>query len=365
MPALKPIGHDDRLSLVDHLDELRTRLMYCIAAFVVAFSFTYWQNDAVLDFINKPVENAFDPGKNPKDQLGQTALFQQRVGDLAKALGPAIDAVERSGLSAADKQALIDAAEAARSAAEATPTNVGRRPITFGVTEPFLTTFKVASYAAILLAMPFLLFQIYGFILPAFTPKEKRAALPILLMIPLLFAGGVAFGYYVALPKAADFLLNFNEKNFDIQLRAQDYYSFSVTFLASIGFLFQIPMGVLALTRLGVVSVAQLRKNRGYVLLGTAVVAAIVTPTPDPITMVVTMAPLVVLFELSILGAAVLERRRPLEQELDEELDDDGDVPVDDDDELEGDLLSAYRDLQDDDDRPPDADDADSDKPQD
>jgi sec-independent protein translocase protein TatC len=112
--------------------------------------------------------------------------------------------------------------------------------------------------------------------------------------------------------------LNFNEQNFDIQLRAQDYYSFSVTFLASIGFLFQVPMGVLALTRLGIVSVAQLRKNRGYVLLGTAVIAAVVTPTPDPITMLVTMAPLVVLFELSILGAALLERRRPADDDEDD-----------------------------------------------
>ena len=158
--------------------------------------------------------------------------------------------------------------------------------------------------------LPFLLFQAYSFILPAFTSKERRAVLPILLMIPLLFVGGVLFGYFVALPRAANFLLNFNEQNFDIQLRAQDYYSFSVTFLAAIGFLFQVPMGVLALTRLGIVSVAQLRKNRGYVLLGTAVVAAVATPTPDPITMLVTMAPLVVLFELSILAASVLERRK-------------------------------------------------------
>lgn len=310
MPPLRPIGHDDRLSLVEHLDELRGRLIWCIAAFVVAFSFTYWQNDAVLEFVNKPVEEAFDPGRSPNDQLGQTARFQQQVGRLAEALGPALGAIERSAATPADKEALIAAAEAARAAAEATPTNVGRRPITFGITEPFLTTFKVASYAAILLVLPLLLFHAYSFVLPAFTPQEKRAVLPVLLLIPLLFVGGVAFGYYVALPKAADFLLNFNEENFDIQLRAQDYYSFAVTFLGSIGLLFQVPMGVLALTRLGVVSVAQLRKNRGYVLLGISVVAAFVTPTPDPITMIVTMAPLVVLFELSILGASLLERRR-------------------------------------------------------
>jgi sec-independent protein translocase protein TatC len=312
MPPLRPIGHDDRLSLVEHLDELRTRLILCIVAFALAFGFTYWQNDEVLDIVNKPVVNAFKTNdENPKDKLGQTSVFQRRVGELAQQLSEALPAIERSATSEADKKAIAEATAAAEGVAEATPTNVAQRPITFGITEPFLTTFKVSSYAAILLVLPFLLFQAYAFILPAFNQREKRAVLPVLVMIPLLFIGGVLFGYFVALPRAANFLLNFNEQNFDIQLRAQDYYAFSVTFLAAIGFLFQVPMGVLALTRLGIVSVAQLRKNRGYVLLATAVIAAIATPTPDPITMLVTMAPLVILFELSILAASVLERRRP------------------------------------------------------
>lgn len=319
MPPLRPIGHEDRLSLVEHLDELRTRIIWSIVIFAVAFSVCYWQNDAVLNIVNRPVERALKPGKNPKDQLGQTSLFQKRVGELAKSLGPALGAVERSAASPADKAAIATALKAAQAAAEATPTNTARRPITLGVTEPFITTFKVAGYAAILLALPFLLFQLYGFVLPAFTDKERRAILPILLMIPLLFIGGVAFGYFVALPRAATFLLNFNEKHFDILLRAQDYYSFSITFLLAIGLLFQVPMGVLALTRLGIVSPRQLRKNRGYVVLGTAIVAAIATPTPDPVTMIITMLPLLVLFELSILGASFLERRREAQAALEDD----------------------------------------------
>ena len=225
MPPLRPIGHDDRLSLVEHLDELRTRLILCIVAFALAFSFTYWQNDEVLDLVNKPVVNAFKTDKNddPKDKLGQTTVFQQRIGALAKELSEALPAIERSTTSPADKKAIEEAAAAAAGVAEATPSNVAQRPITFGITEPFLTTFKVSSYAAILLVLPFLLFQAYAFILPAFTNKERRAVLPVLVMIPLLFIGGVLFGYFVALPRAANFLLNFNEQNFDIQLRAQDY----------------------------------------------------------------------------------------------------------------------------------------------
>ncbi len=321
MSRLRPIGHEDRLSLVEHLDELRTRIIWSLGVLAVAFSFCYWQNNRILHIVNRPVTNAFKPGKHPKDQLGQTTLFEQRLGALARSLGPALGAAQRSAASPADKRALNDAIAKARAAAQATPTNVGRRPITFAVTEPFLTTFKVAGYAAILLTLPFLLYQLYAFILPAFTSRERRAIFPLLALIPALFAAGVAFGYFVALPRAAHFLLTFNADQFDIQLRAQDYYSFAVLFLGAVGLLFQVPIGVLALTRLGIVTPRQLRKNRGYVVLGVAIVAAVVTPTPDPVTMLVTMAPMIVLFELSILLAAALDRRRAAEAALDDDLD--------------------------------------------
>jgi sec-independent protein translocase protein TatC len=317
MPALRPIAHEDRLSLVEHLDELRTRLIYCLIAFAVSFGFCYWQNDNILDIVNKPVKDAqsLDSGdkKRSQDPLEQSALFSKRVGEMSIALGPVLRIVQRDARTDADKRAIAEAIRRTKIAADATPTATGRRPITLGITEPFLTTFKVASYSAILLVLPFLLFQAYAFILPAFTPKERRAVLPLLAMVPVLFIAGVLFGYFVAMPRAADFLLNFNDDNFDILLRAQDYYSFAVTFLGAIGLMFQVPVGVLILSRLEIVSVRQLRKNRGYVILALAVVAAVATPTPDPVTMLVSMLPLLVLFELSILLAAALERRRARE----------------------------------------------------
>jgi sec-independent protein translocase protein TatC len=319
MPPLRPIGHEDRLSLVEHLDELRTRLIWSIAVFAVAFGFCYWKNGDVLTIVNRPVVNALKPGKHPEDNIGQTTLFQQRVGALAKSLGPALGAVQRSRLSPADKKALTQAINAARLAASSTPSSTARRPITFGITEPFLTTFKIASYAAILLTLPFLLYQLYAFILPAFTEKERRAVFPLLLMVPVLFAAGVAFGYFIALPRAAHFLLTFNQKHFDILLRAQDYYSFTITLLIALGAFFQVPIGVLALSRLGIVSATRLRKSRGYALLVNAIIAAVVTPTPDPVTMLITMAPIVVLFELSILLVSLLERRRTATADFDED----------------------------------------------
>ena len=107
------------------------------------------------------------------------------------------------------------------------------------------------------------------------------------------------------------FLQNFNDDSFDILLQAKDYFKFAVLFVAGVGVLFQIPVGVLAVTRLGIFTPRQLAKNRGYVILGIAVLAAVATPTPDPFTMSIAMAPLIVLFELSILLARWLERVMP------------------------------------------------------
>jgi sec-independent protein translocase protein TatC len=203
--------------------------------------------------------------------------------------------------------------------------------VTLGVAEPFTTTMSVAFYASLLLAMPFLLFQAYAFILPAFQPKERKLAIPLMAMVPVLFVAGVVFGYYVVLNRAVDFLQNFNDDDFDILVQARDYYRFAIMFLAGIGFLFQIPVGVLVVTRLGLVTPKQLQKNAGYVLLGIAVLAAVLTPTPDPFTMLFAMVPLFLLFELSILVAAWVNKLSPPgrlwgddEDALDE--DDDGEL---------------------------------------
>jgi sec-independent protein translocase protein TatC len=166
-----------------------------------------------------------------------------------------------------------------------------------------MVTVTLAMYGAILIAMPVILYQIYAFVLPAFSPTERKVALPLLLMIPFLFIGGVAFGYFVVLKPALSFLLNFNEGDFNTEIRARDYYSFVSLSLLSIGILFQIPVGVLGLTRLGITTPAKLRKNRRYALVGCAVLAALL-PTIDPVTMLIEMVPLIVLYELSILIAS-------------------------------------------------------------
>jgi sec-independent protein translocase protein TatC len=343
MGVVRPVGHEERLSLVDHLDELRTRLIYCIIAFVICFSVCYWQNHWLLQTINRPLQSTqnLNGKKRSKDPLEESARFAFRSGAAQKQAVVAFRSASRlyaalaadRGLSPRQRTLARDAAAQNAAAADqqavaaaAVPTNTGRQPITLGVTEPFVTTFTVAAYAAILLSLPLILWQAYAFVLPAFSPAERRVALPLMVMVPFLFLSGVAFGYFVALPRAINFLQNFNDQSFDILIRAADYYKFSVVLLVVIGILFQIPVGVLAVTRLGVVSARQLARNRGYIILALSIVAAIATPTPDPVTMLIAMAPLVVLFELSIILARIFERRA--EKRAQEEWDPDDDPAV-------------------------------------
>lgn len=321
MPAIRPVGHEDRLSLVEHLDELRTRIILSLIAFVVAFSVCYWQNDRVLDIVNKPLDKAHrvdcSGGKKADDALERSGCFDEAVGKYLKSAGPSLAeaagalsklstdkgaAAETKAQAEAAARSLTDTARQAEAAARLTPkASTGRQPVTLGVTEPFLTTITVSAYAALLLALPFILWQLYAFVLPAFSNEERRVALPLMTLVPVLFIAGVVFGYFLALPRAVNFLQNYNDGAFDILVQAKDYYRFSTILLAGMGLLFQIPVGVLAIVRLRIVTVKQLRAWRGYALILFAVVAAVVTPTPDPFTMLIAMAPLVVLYEISLL----------------------------------------------------------------
>ena len=280
----------------------------------MAFGFTFWQNEAVLDIINEPLEQTqnLDGKQRSNDPLEQSARFQILQGRALQAQRRLDEALAAEPDLSADTRALARAAARASAvAASAVPTNRERQPVTLGVAEPFTTTFTVAFYAALLLTLPVLLFQLYAFVLPAFAPGERKIALPLMLMVPFLFLAGCAFGYFVVLPRAIDFLQNFNDDDFDILIQAREYYKFAVLFIGSIGLLFQIPIAVLAVTRLGILTPKQLQQNSGYVLLGLAILAAVATPTPDPITMLLALVPLFLLFQLSILLAAWLNRVSP------------------------------------------------------
>jgi sec-independent protein translocase protein TatC len=241
---------EDRLTIVEHLDELRTRVLVSISAFALAFTLCFWQNGRLLDIANAPL-----PGN--------------------------------------------------------------RTPITFGVAEPFTTTVTVSAYAAIVISLPVILYQAYAYMLPALSDRERRVIVPFLVMVPVLFCAGAVFGYFVVLPAATKFLLNFNQSQFNIQIRAKDYYSFFTTTVGAMGLIFQLPVGILAVSRLGIVTPRQLARNRRYAYLVIAIVAAVL-PGTDPVSMLLEMAPLIVLFEASLVLARVFgaPARVPPETEL-------------------------------------------------
>ena len=308
MTRIRPVRHEDRLTLVEHLDELRTRLIICVAAFLVCFGVAFWQNDTLLEIMNRPLEKtAFKSGS--EDPFERSANFQQAqkanlLQQVALYRALAID----DGLSARSREMLRQAERSAAATAAATPELSAKRPVTLGVGEPFTATFKVAAWAALLLAFPLLLYQAYAFILPAFSPREREVALPLLLGVPFLFAAGVAFAYYMVLPPAISFLQNFNDDSYDILLQAKDFYSFEIMVLIAMGALFQIPVGILAATRMGVITPQQLRAGRRYAIVIIVIIAALL-PGQDPVTMLILAAPLLVLYEGSILFASLLDRR--------------------------------------------------------
>jgi sec-independent protein translocase protein TatC len=307
--ALKPIGHEDRLSLVEHLDELRTRVIICVLAFSVAFGICLWQNHEVLHIMNRSLEQATAHKKGSKDPFEQSATFDATLKAFAQSEQALSNALaHEEGVSQATRAVAAANARRAAAAVRAAPKFQGRRPVTLGVGEPFTATVKVAAWAALLLSLPILLYQAYAFVLPAFSPRERQVALPMMLLIPFLFIAGVVFAYFMVLPNAIRFLQNFNDDSFDILLQARDYYSFSIMVLAAMGLCFQVPIGIIAVTRVGIVSTRQLRKGRRYAILVIAVVAMLL-PGQDPVTMLSLMVPLIVLYEGSILLCILLDRR--------------------------------------------------------
>jgi sec-independent protein translocase protein TatC len=316
---LKPVGHDERLSLVEHLDELRTRIIICVAVFAVAFGVCLWQDDAILDAINRPLtQTAFSSCDTTKDPFEQANCWQQAMRRVNTDLSALANEAARQAAAEPRLEALAERlSRSARLAEQATPRAAPKRPVTLGVGEPFTATVRVAAYAALLVSLPLLLYQAYAFLLPAFSPREREVALPLMVMVPFLFIAGVVFAYYLVLPAAVNFLQNFNDDNYDILLQARDYYKFAIMVLGVMGLLFQMPIGILAVTRIGIVSTRQLRANRRYAILIIAIVAMLL-PGQDPVTMLFMMAPLLVLYEASILLATLLDRRGERARERDE-----------------------------------------------
>jgi sec-independent protein translocase protein TatC len=235
------LAHGEEATLVEHLGELRTRLLIALGSVAVAFLVAFAFQERILRWLSEPLPD--------------------------------------------DKQL-----------------------VTLGVTEPFFTAVKVSLYVGIAIALPIVLYQLWSFLAPAFEQHTQRVVSVFVLIGTALFVLGAAFGYFVLLPRGLGFLTDYNAEFYDIQIRASYYYSFVTMVVLGMGLVFELPMFILALVRLRILSAEKLRRNRRLGIF-LVVLAAVLLPTVDPISLAFETVPLLILFELSIWLAVVMERR--------------------------------------------------------
>ena len=238
---------DKELSLVQHLGELRDRLMFTAIALVATTAIAFFFASPLVRILIIPVDCTFIPTYSCHEP----------------------------------------------------PTTL----ISLSPTENFTTYFRVALFAGIALAMPVILYEIYAYIDPALLPKERRFIRFMGLPVIGLFIGGMLFCYFVLLPNAIKFLINFGEENIKNQLRAADYISFVTIFILGMGLIFEVPVAIFALVKIHVITRAWLAKQRRYAVLAAFLIAAVITPTPDPFNQTLVAIPMYLLFELGLFVA--------------------------------------------------------------
>jgi len=309
--SIRSVGHEDELSLVGHLDELRTRLIASLVVIGVAFGLCFWQNNRLLHVIDRPLAHQTQAqvraGRGP---LGATYTVARGARDVAVQLRGVVAVLEAPDdhASPADLATLRRVERSLeRDVGKLSVPPEGDKPVTLGIGEPFATTVTISLVFALILALPFVLYQAYAFLMPALHPHERRHIRPLVTSIPFLFVAGVLFGYFVVLPAAVHFFQNFNSDQFNVLVQANQYYKFAATTLLAMGLLFQVPVGIVAITRAGFVTPQRLRKNRRYAVIACGAVAAFLPG--DVITLLLETVPLYLLFELGVLLAGVAERR--------------------------------------------------------
>jgi sec-independent protein translocase protein TatC len=236
-----------KMSLTDHLMELRKRLVRSVIILLVGFGVCYYYKDYVFEIITRPLVNAL-----PKNSY----------------------------------------------------------LIYTGLTEAFFVYMKLAFFASLIITSPFIVYQIWKFISPALHSKEKKYVIPFVFFSSLLFVSGVLFGYYIALPPAFEFFVSFNNQYLQAMISFSNYISLFVTFLLGFGLSFELPVFIFFLAKFGIVNVQMLSKNRKYAILLIFIVAAILTPSPDALSQILMAIPLMFLYEVSIFVAKFAVKKK-------------------------------------------------------
>ena len=248
------MGEDEKLPFTGHLDELRKRLISCFIAVGIGFVLSYAFKEYLFEILTLPLISVMPPG--------------------------------------------------------------GKLIFT-GLPEAFFTYLKVALLSGLMLSAPIILYQFWVFVAPGLYDKERRLLFPIVILSTFFFLGGALFGYFIVFPWGFKFFLGFASETIQPLPSMKEYLSFSAKLLLAFGLVFEMPLVITFLAKLGLVSVDFLRKNRKYALLLFFVGAAILTP-PDVVTQVMMAGPLMLLYEISILGARIFQKKSPSPQDDDE-----------------------------------------------
>jgi sec-independent protein translocase protein TatC len=192
----------------------------------------------------------------------------------------------------------------------------GQKLLATSATSPFMAILEISIYAGLILALPFILWQFWAFIMPALYEKERRSIVPYVAMTTGLFLGGVVFGYYIVLPTGLKWLLNFSSGQFTVLLIADQYVSFISLFLLAFGVVFELPLVMMLLAWTGVIDYKKMAKVRKWAILAEAVVAMVITPSQDPISMMLMLIPLMVLYEFGIWLSRITAKRKARRREV-------------------------------------------------
>jgi len=181
---------------------------------------------------------------------------------------------------------------------------------TLGVTESFMNVLKVSIYAGLIISLPFILHQFWAFIMPGLYERERKSIVPYVIATTLLFIGGVVFAYFIVLPVGLRFMLGYGDEYFGQLLQAEKYISFVTMFLLAFGVVFELPLIMMLLAWSGLVDHVKMRKVRKYAILAEAIIAMVFTPSQDPVSMALMLIPLMILYEIGILLAKLIGRRK-------------------------------------------------------
>ena len=240
-------NEDAKMSLTEHLIELRKRLTNALIALGIGFIGCYYFKDVLFAVITKPLVEAL-----PKNSY----------------------------------------------------------LIYTGLTQAFFTYMKVAFFSSLILTSPFIFYQVWKFISPALLPQEKKYLVPFVLSSTILFLSGVVFGYFVVLPPAFRFFVSFNNQHLQAMISFNEYIGLFIKFLLGFGLSFQLPVLIFFLAKLGIVTDKMLSQNRKYAILLMFIAAAILTPSPDALSQMLMAIPLLFLYEVSIFVAKFAGRKK-------------------------------------------------------